>query len=49
MSYIDICYYLHYQSLANTAYKDDAFMVLGIKEQKDVSTPGDLSFMTTDS
>lgn len=34
MSYTDIHYYLHYQSLGTAAYKDDAFMVLGIKEKK---------------
>lgn len=47
MSYTDIHYYLHYLGIA--AYKDDALMVLGIKEQKDVSIPGNLSSMTTDS
>lgn len=49
MSYTDIHYHLHYQSLGTAAYKDDAFMLLGIKEQKDVSIPGNLSSMTIDS
>lgn len=37
MSYTDIHYYLHYQSLGTAAYKYNALMVLRIKEQKDVS------------
>lgn len=52
MSYTDIHYHLQYQSLGTAAYKDDAFMLLGIKEQKDVSIPsipGNLSSMTIDS
>lgn len=49
MSYTDIHYYLHYQSLGTAAYKYDALTVLGIKEQKDVSIPGNLSSITIDS
>lgn len=48
MSYTDIHYYLHYQSLGTAAYKDDAFMVLGIKEKK-MEIPGNLLSMTIDS